>query len=79
MVRRLEPAGPEIMRDEMVMRDDIAAFVTMEPRTIPEIARHLGRPGHEVTIWVMAMWRYGTLRDTGETDEAGYCRYTAED
>ncbi len=66
----------EVVRDEMVVRDDIAAFIAEEgPRTIPEIARHLEHPRHEVVIWVMTMWKYGILRDTGETGEDGYCLY----
>ena len=75
MVNLIERSFGEIMRDEMVARDEIAAFVADEPKTIPEIAEHLGRPKHEVMIWVMAMWKYGTLRDTGRPDEDGYYRY----
>jgi hypothetical protein len=75
MVNLIERSFGEIMRDEMVVRDEIAAFVADEPKTIGEIARHLGYPKHEVMIWVMAMWKYGTLRDTGEPDEDGYYRY----
>jgi hypothetical protein len=71
----IERSYSEIMRDEMVVRDDIAAFVADGPKTIPEIAMHLGRPKHEVLIWVMAMWRYNGLKDTGEPDENGYYRY----
>lgn len=79
MVDRMERGAPEIMRDEMVVRDEIAAFVAGGPRTIPEIASHMGYPTHEVLIWVMAMWKYGVLRDTGETDGDGYCRYELND
>jgi hypothetical protein len=79
MVQRIERGALEIMRDEMVVRDEIAAFVAGGPRTIPEIASHMGYPRHEVMIWVMAMWQYGMLRDTGETDEEGYCRYELND
>jgi hypothetical protein len=75
MVNLIERSFGEIMRDEMVVRDEIAAFIADEPKTIPEIARHMGYPKHEVMIWVMAMWKYGTLRDTGEPDEHGYYRY----
>jgi hypothetical protein len=63
------------MRDEMVVRDQIAAFVAGGARTIPEIAEYLESPRREVMIWVMAMWRYGILRDTGTVDEEGYFRY----
>lgn len=79
MAGRTARGAPEIMRDEMVMRDDIAAFVAAGPRTIPEIADHLGHPRREVVIWIMAMWKYGLLNDTGETDEEGYSRYTLND
>ncbi len=72
-------SAAEIMREEMVVRDEIAAYTAAAPRTIPEIARHLNRPTHEVVIWVMAMWKYGTIRDTGETDDEGYCRYELRD
>jgi hypothetical protein len=75
MVNLIERNPDEIMRDEMMVRDEIAAFLAEGPKTIPEIARHLGFPKHEVMTWVMAMWKYGTLRDTGEPDEDGYYRY----
>ncbi len=79
MVDRMERGAPEIMRDEMVVRDEIAAFVAGGSRTVPEIASHMGYPRHEVMIWVMALWKYGRLRDTGETDGDGYCRYELND
>jgi hypothetical protein len=75
MVDLIERSFGEVMRDEMVVRDEIAAFVADEPKTIAEIARHLGHPKHEVMIWVMAMWKYGILRVTGEPDEDGYYLY----
>jgi hypothetical protein len=75
MVNLIERNLGEIVRDEMVVRDEIAAYIADGPKTIPEIAKHLGRPMHEVMIWVMAMWKYGTLRDTGEPNEDGYFRY----
>lgn len=75
MVNLIERSHSEIMRDEMVVRDRIAAFVADGPRTIPEIARHLGHPTHEVVIWVMVMWKYGILRDTGKPNADGYYTY----
>lgn len=79
MLNRMKRSQSEIMRDEMVMRDEIAAVLAREPRTIPEIAHELGCPGHEVVTWVMAMWRYGLLKDTGQPDEDGYFRYELSD
>lgn len=79
MQNLIERSVGEIARDEMVMRDEIAAFLADGPKTVREIARHLGRPPHEVTTWVMVMWKYGLLRDTGEPDEDGYYRYEIND
>ncbi len=61
----------EIMRDEMVMKDKIIELLRDEPKTILEIAEALECPGHEVLLWVMAMWRFGTVVEVekGRTDE----------
>lgn len=66
----------EILRDEMVMRDKIAALLTDGPKTIVEIAEALGSPAQETTIWVMAMWRYGYITASGKPDDSGYFSYT---
>ena len=65
----------EVIRDEMLMRDKITAFLGDESRTVPEIADALGYPRHEVLIWVMAMWKYGILEETAKPDDEGYYRY----
>jgi hypothetical protein len=65
----------EVMRDEMVMKDRIVECLREEPRTIPEIAEVLKCPSHEALLWVMALWRYGTVVEVqkGRTEE--YFRY----
>ena len=65
----------EVLRDEMIMKDRIVDCLREAPRTIPELAELLNCPSHEVLLWVMAMWRYGTLVETekGRTEE--YFRY----
>jgi len=65
----------EVMRDEMVFKDKIVSLLRDSPKTIPEIAKSLGYPTHEVVIWVMAMWRYGTLEETGKPNDEGYYQY----
>ena len=65
----------EVMRDEMVMRDKIAAVLTDGPKTIPEIAKAIGQPSREVVCWVMAMRRYGRLEAVGRPDDDGYFKY----
>jgi len=63
------------MRDEMVMKDKIAALLKDGPKTIPEIAAGLACPGNEVMYWVMAMRRYGKLSEIGRPDDDGYFQY----
>jgi len=75
LVRNLD----EVMRDEMTAKDRILALVGEEPRTVPEMADALGFPVHEVMLWVMAMWRYGRLVQSGKADEDGYYRYVAKE
>jgi hypothetical protein len=70
-VRGLE----EVMRDEMAMRDRIAGVVRKEPRTIPEIAAALACPVREVTLWVMALRRYGVLEELPKPKSEDYYRY----
>ncbi len=65
----------EVMRDEMAFKDKIVSLLRESPKTIPEIAKSLGYPTHEVVIWVMAMWRYGTLEETGKPNDEGYYQY----
>lgn len=65
----------EVLRDEMVMQDRIAALVREEPKTIPEIAEALGHPTQEVVYWVMGMRRYGKLKEKGRPNDDGYYLY----
>jgi hypothetical protein len=53
----------EVLRDGMVEQDAIAEVLRKGPRTIPEIASELDAPECEVTKWLMAMRRYGRVRD----------------
>ncbi len=71
---RSRPLG-EVLRDEMVMRSRIAAALRDGPKTIPEIAEVLAAPAHEVTLWVMAMRRYGALEDLPKAKADDYFRY----
>ena len=65
----------EIMRDEMVMKDKIAAVLKDGPKSVPEIAENLACPSNEVMYWVMAMRRYGKLSEVGRPDDEGYFQY----
>jgi len=65
----------EVLRDEMVERDRVAAVLRTGPRTIPEIAAELRAPTPEVTKWVMAMRRYGRVRDLPKSRSDDYYQY----
>jgi predicted Rossmann fold nucleotide-binding protein DprA/Smf involved in DNA uptake len=66
----------EVMRDEMLMKDRIVDLLREEPRTIPELAEALGYPSHEVLLWVMALWRYGTVAELKRGRNEEYFKYT---
>lgn len=65
----------EVMRDEMIMRDRIAALLQEGTKTVPEIAEALGAPTHETMFWVMAMRRYGMVEEIGRPDVDGLFKY----
>jgi hypothetical protein len=65
----------EVMRDEMVMKGRIVSILREEPRTIPEIADALGCQAREVTLWVMALRRYGALEELPKAKADDYYRY----
>jgi hypothetical protein len=65
----------EVLRDEMLMKDRIVDCLREAPRTIPEIAEVLGCPSREVLLWIMAMWRYGTVVEIEKERTAEYFRY----
>ena len=65
----------EVLRDELVERDRIAAVLGTGPKTLPELAEALGAPVPEVTKWVMAMRRYGRVRDLPKARADDYFRY----
>ena len=73
--RRRDPS--EVMRDEMIMKDRIASLLREGPRTIPEIADALRCPAREVTLWVMALRRYGVLEELPKAKADDYYRYEA--
>ena len=66
----------EVLRDEMVMKDRVVELIREEPKTIPELAAALGCPSHEVVLWVMALWRYGTVSELKRGRNEEYFKYT---
>lgn len=71
-----DPRGfAEVLRDEWIMKDRIAAVLADGPKTIPEIAMLLSAPSPEVTQWVMALRRYGRLEEMPKPKADDYFRY----
>ncbi len=69
----------EILRDEMVMRDRILKILADGPKTILEISSLLDYPDNEVTLWVMAMVRYGLLKEMPKSRADDYYPYAIMD
>jgi len=65
----------EIVHDEMIMKDRIAKVLKDGPQTIPQLAKTMGYPSHEVTIWLFTMKRYGEVEVVGKPDVDGYFKY----
>jgi predicted transcriptional regulator len=65
----------EVMRDEMVRRDEIKVLLQKGPKTIPEIAEELSYPSEEVVLWVMAMRRYGVIEELPKGRADDYYQY----
>lgn len=65
----------EIVRDEHMMRPKILRALEDGPLTIPQIAVAVGKPTHEVVLWVMGLRKYGWVAEIKEVDDDGYFPY----
>ena len=65
----------EVLRDGMAMADRVLATLADGPKTIPEIAEALHAPPREVTLWVMALRRYGQVGDVPKSAADDYYQY----
>jgi predicted Rossmann fold nucleotide-binding protein DprA/Smf involved in DNA uptake len=65
----------EVIREEPLVRARILAALGAGPMTVPEIARAIDAPAHEVVFWVMGMRRYGWLSEIKGATVDGYFQY----
>jgi hypothetical protein len=65
----------EVIRDEQAMRPGILAALAGGALTIPQIAAAVGKPTHEVVVWVMGLRKYGWIAEIKEVDDDGYFSY----
>jgi predicted transcriptional regulator len=54
-----------LVREQRQMQQAICQFLRETPRTVPEIATHLGKPSREVLWFVAALKKYGIVVETG--------------
>jgi len=59
----------------MYMKNRLIAVLKEKPKTIPEIAAELDCPPSEVTMWVMALRRYGSVVDLPKERADDYYHY----
>jgi len=69
----------EVRRNALVMRQQIAALLRQQPRTVPALAEALHAPSQDVMIWLMAMLRYKEVDAVGKADKEGYFTYTLKE
>ncbi len=67
---------PEVLRDEMVMREPICNQLKKNPMTIPQLAEALDTPSWEMTVWVMSMRRYNLITELPKSRAEDYFQYT---
>jgi len=67
---------PEVLRDEMVMRERICNQLKKNPMTIPQLAEALDTPSWEMTVWVMSMRRYNLITELPKSRAEDYFQYT---
>jgi len=65
----------ETLRDEMHEQKIILDLLKEGPKTVPEIANQIGSPSSEVMMWVMAMIRYGKIKEIPKGRGDDYFQY----
>jgi len=72
MLKRLRAAHAEsvertqaLFREQKQMQSAICQFIRETPKTVPEIAKEIGKPAHEVLWFVAALKKYGIVVEAG--------------
>ncbi len=60
-------------RQQGAVRKRITEALQDEPKTVPELAREVDQPSHEVLWYVMGMKKYGKVVEAEQVD--GYFKY----
>ncbi len=75
MKRKMLRNLAEVIRDEMYMQEKISDVLKSGLKTIPAIAQELGQPSPEVTMWLMAMRRFGKVVELPKSRAEDYYQY----
>jgi predicted transcriptional regulator len=74
MLKQLRQAHTEtvertqaLLREQKQMQNAVCQLIRENPKTVPEIAKAIGKPAHEV------LWLVAALRKYGIVIEAGMC------
>jgi len=54
-----------LLREQKQMQNVICQFIRENPKTVPEIAKAIGKPAHEVLWLVAALRKYGIVVEEG--------------
>jgi predicted transcriptional regulator len=54
-----------LFREQKQMQQAICQFIRENPKTVPEIAREIGKPAHEVLWFVASLKKYGIIVEAG--------------
>ena len=72
MLKRLRESHAEtvertqaLLREQKQMQNVICQFIRENPKTVPEIAKAIGKPAHEVLWLVAALRKYGIVVEEG--------------
>ena len=54
-----------LFREQKQMQQAICQFIRETPKTVPDIAREIGKPTHEVLWFMAALKKYGIVVEAG--------------
>ncbi len=66
----------ELVRKQAIIKNKIMNVLKSGPKTIPEVAKEVGMPIHEVTWYILTFNKYKLVEPIEKTDE-GYWKYKA--
>jgi len=54
-----------LFKEQKQMQQAICKFIRETPKTVPEIAREIGKPSHEVLWFIASLKKYGIVVENG--------------